>query len=75
MNTYQSLLDDIKNIGIQSGDKIIIHSSMKNIGLTQGGGDTVLDVFCDYLGKEGLVVLPCHTWDSVQAYRNIYDTS
>ena len=47
MNTYQSLLSDIKNIGLKKDDKIIIHSSMKNVGLTKGGGDTLLDAFCD----------------------------
>ena len=75
MNTYQSLLSDIKNIGLKSDDKIIIHSSMKKVGEVQGGGNTLLDVFCDYLGEEGLVVLPCHTWDSVQNYGNIYHTN
>ena len=75
MNTYHSILKNIQNIGIEKNDKIIIHSSMKKVGLTQGGGDTLLDAFCDYLGKEGLLVLPCHTWKSVQDYNNVYDTN
>ncbi len=75
MNTFDSLLKDIKNIGLQKNDKVIIHSSMKNIGLTEGGGDTVLDAFCEYLGEDGLLVLPCHTWKSVQDYGNVYDTN
>ncbi|MBO7149509.1 MAG: AAC(3) family N-acetyltransferase [Clostridia bacterium] len=75
MNTFDSILRDIKNIGIKENDKIIIHSSMKNVGPTEGGGDTVLDAFCDYLGEEGLVVLPCHTWQSVKEYGNVYDVN
>ena len=75
MNTYDSILKDIKDIGIQKNDKIIIHSSMKKIGETDGGGDTVLNAFCDYLGEDGLVVLPCHTWGSVQKYQNVFDTN
>ncbi len=75
MNTFDSILRDIKNIGIKENDKIIIHSSMKKVGSTEGGGDTVLDAFCDYLGREGLVVLPCHTWQSVKEYENVYDVN
>ncbi len=73
MNTYESLKNDIINMGIKPNDVIKIHSSMKKIGETQGGADTVLDVFCDYLGAEGLLVLPAHTWGTVKDYDYIYD--
>ena len=46
---------------------------MKKIGETEGGADTVLDVFCDYLGENGLVVLPTHTYGTVKANGYIYD--
>lgn len=73
MNTYESLKNDIINLGIKPQDVIKIHSSMKKIGETQGGADTVLDVFCDYLGQEGLLVLPAHTWGTVKDYDYIYN--
>lgn len=73
MNTYESLKNDIVNMGIKPDDTIKIHSSMKKIGETEGGADTVLDVFCDYLGSEGLLVLPAHTWGTVQDYDYIYN--
>lgn len=34
---------------------------MKSIGQVDGGADTVLDVFSQYM-KDGLLVLPTHTW-------------
>jgi len=68
MNTYESLKNDLIQLGIRPTDVIKIHSSMKKIGDTFGGGDTVLDVFCDYLGDAGMVILPCHTWGNIQNY-------
>ena len=73
MNTYESLKNDIISLGIKPDDVIKIHSSMKKIGETEGGADTVLDVFCDYLGSSGLVVLPAHTWGTVKDYDYIYN--
>ena len=73
MFNYNSLLNDIKNLGIKKDDKIIIHSSLKNIGQIQGGADTLLDAFCDYLGEQGMVVLPCHTWGNIHEYNNTFD--
>lgn len=60
-------------MGIKPDDVIKIHSSMKKIGATEGGADTVLDVFCDYLGESGLLVLPAHTWGTVKDYNYIYN--
>lgn len=45
---------------------IIVHSSMKSIGEVKGGVDTVLDAFSEYM-KDGLLVFPTHTWDTVNA--------
>ncbi|MBE6933559.1 MAG: AAC(3) family N-acetyltransferase [Ruminococcaceae bacterium] len=77
MNTYIRLLDDVQKLGILPTDVITIHSSMKKIGETEGGADTVLDVFCDYLGKDGLVSFPSHTWGDVVDGKYTYypDTS
>ena len=73
MFNYNSLLNDIKNLGIKKDDKIIIHSSLKKVGQIQGGGDTLLDTFCSYLGEKGLVVLPCHTWGNIHEHNNTFD--
>ncbi len=62
MHTYESLKKDIMALGIMPNDKIKIHSSLKSVGEISGGGDTLLDVFCDYLKDNGLLVLPTHTW-------------
>lgn len=73
MNTHQSLTEDLIRLGIRPNDMVTMHSSMKKIGITEGGGDTVIDVFFDYLGQDGLFVLPSHTWGTIQYYGDIYD--
>lgn len=52
-------------MNIDTEGTIMIHSSMKSIGEVEGGADTVLDVFSEFM-KDGLLVFPTHTWDYVQ---------
>ncbi|MHC1695264.1 MAG: AAC(3) family N-acetyltransferase [Eubacteriales bacterium] len=72
MHTKQSLINDLKELGVNPAGTLLVHSSMRSIGQVEGGADTVLDVLCEYM-SEGLLVLPAHTWSQINAEYNIYD--
>lgn len=72
MHTKNSLLKQIELLGIEPSDTLLIHSSMKAIGLVEGGADTVLDAFSEYL-RAGLLILPTHTWRQINAEYNVFD--
>jgi aminoglycoside 3-N-acetyltransferase len=61
MHTLESLVTDLKTLGIEPNDTLMVHSSMKAIGEVEGGADTVLDALQSVL-SEGLLILPTHTW-------------
>ncbi len=61
MYTKQDLIQDLKDMGLQPTDAIMVHSSMKSIGPVEGGADTVVDAFMEYF-KDGLFMTPTHTW-------------
>ena len=42
--TKQTLQQDLAAMGLNGTETILIHSSMKAIGVVEGGADTVLDV-------------------------------
>ncbi|MCM3633412.1 MULTISPECIES: AAC(3) family N-acetyltransferase [Paenibacillus] len=64
MHTKETLMKQLENLGIDRQGTLFIHSSMKSIGPVEGGADTVLDVFSDYM-KDGLLALPTHTWSYI----------
>ncbi|MDU4698355.1 MAG: AAC(3) family N-acetyltransferase [Paenibacillus sp.] len=64
MHTQESLLNDLKALGLDGTGTLLMHSSMKSIGEVEGGADTVLDAFITYM-KKGLLVLPTHTWSYI----------
>lgn len=59
------LLAQIKALGVKETDTLLVHSSMKAIGEVKGGADTVLDALQEAV-KDGLLVLPTHTWASIR---------
>lgn len=59
-------------MGLKGDETILIHSSMKAIGAVDGGADTVLDVWMEYF-KNGLLLLPTHTWKTVNADNPVYN--
>ncbi|NLV92594.1 MAG: AAC(3) family N-acetyltransferase [Firmicutes bacterium] len=74
MYTKEQLINHISQLGIKSQDTLLIHSSMKAIGPVEGGADTVLDAFIDYM-QDGLLVFPTHTWKQINSEYNVFDVA
>lgn len=72
MYTKETLLNDLKNMGLSGTEAIMVHSSMKSIGEVEGGADTVVDAFMEYF-KDGLFMTPTHTWAQMSAEHSVFD--
>lgn len=74
MYTAKQLTKQLIEMRIDPHGTLLVHSSMKAIGQVQGGADTVLDVLCDYM-KDGLLVLPTHTWAQMGPDYTVFDAA
>lgn len=72
MYNKSDLLNDIIDLGIDPKSTVMIHSSMKAIGEVDGGADTVLDAWMEYM-KDGLLVFVTHTWMAVPEEKKVFD--
>lgn len=72
MYTKDQLKECLKNMGLKKNDAVLIHSSMKSIGEVEGGADTVIDAFMEYL-EDGLFMTPVHTWHIMGAEHRSFD--
>ncbi|KGE73192.1 AAC(3) family N-acetyltransferase [Spirochaeta lutea] len=72
MHTKMTLKGEISKLGIDPEDRLLIHSSMKALGEVEGGADTVLDAFIEYLAA-GLLMFPTHTWKQVGETNPVFD--
>lgn len=64
MYTKNELIQNIESMNIDPKGTLMIHSSMKAIGEVEGGADTVLDAFSEYM-KNGLLLFPTHSWKEI----------
>ena len=72
MYTKADLILNLKEMGIKPTDVLMVHSSMKSIGEVEGGADTVVDVFMEYL-SDGLFMTPTHTWAQMNEEYSVFD--
>lgn len=59
--TRTSLAEDLRNAGLQAGDVLVLHSSLKALGWVSGGPVAVLLAFQDVLTETGTLIVPTHT--------------
>ena len=57
MITFDSLRNDLKALGVSSGDLLFLRISYKAIGRVEGGPKTFVDALLDVVGKEGTIVV------------------
>lgn len=64
MYQKEFVLKQLQNSGLKSTDTVMIHSAFSQIKNIEGGANGLLDVLKTYF-KDGLLLLPSHTWASV----------
>lgn len=62
--TKEILIEDFRQIGLEEGMTVIVHSSLKSIGWVCGGAETVILALTEVLTENGTLVMPTHTSDN-----------
>lgn len=57
-HTRETLARDFRNLGVQTGDVLFVHSSFRSLGPVEGGAGTVVAALQDAVGEEGLILTP-----------------
>lgn len=61
--TRESLLKDLKTLGVKEGMTLIVHTSLKSIGWVNGGAQAVILALMDAVTEDGTLVLQAHSAD------------
>ncbi|MGH0052209.1 MAG: AAC(3) family N-acetyltransferase [Sphaerochaetaceae bacterium] len=76
MHTKQSLMKDLETLTLDPKGTTLAHFSYKSLGNVEGGPQAVLEAMITYM-RDGLLVIPTHTWNNVnknQPYYSVNDT-
>lgn len=64
--TKEELVRDMTALGIQKGDTLLVHSSMKSLGgEVDGGYAAVIDALLTALGPDGTLMMPALSYETV----------
>jgi aminoglycoside 3-N-acetyltransferase len=61
--TRASLAADLRALGLQPGQVVIVHSSLSALGWVSGGSVAVVQALLDVLTPDGTLVMPAHSGD------------
>ena len=60
--TKDQLIVDLKQLGLQAGQIVLIHTSLKALGgYVAGDAPTVVDAFLEVITPQGTVIMPTHS--------------
>lgn len=59
--TVSSLATDLRALGVEAGDVLLVHSSMSALGWVAGGPPAVVDALQEVVTADGTLVMPTHT--------------
>jgi len=70
--TPRSIARDLRALGIEAGDRLVVHSSLSSLGWVAGGAAAVVDALLDVVGAEGTVSMPAHSgdWSDPSGWQN-----
>jgi aminoglycoside 3-N-acetyltransferase len=60
--TKQQIKDALINKGLRLGDHLLVHSSVKSVGLIDGGPDALIDALLEVVGDEGTLAMPAFNY-------------
>lgn len=56
--------DELASLGLERGDRVVVHSSMRAVGADIGGPEAIVGALSAVVGPSGLVVMPTFTYDT-----------
>ena len=63
MLTFENLVEGFRELGVEEGDTLLVHSSYKSFGEVDGGPQTVIHALEAALGAEGTLIMPTFNFD------------
>ena len=71
--THDRLTAAMRRLGVQPGQVLMIHSSLRSLGHVVGGAPTVVDAILEVLGPTGTLVGPSFNYETAHAPDFVFD--
>jgi aminoglycoside 3-N-acetyltransferase len=69
---HSDLAASFAEVGVRHGGVLLVHSSLSSLGIVHGGEHDVIDALLEAVGPDGLLIMPTHTWSTVNAAQPVF---
>ena len=66
------ITEALKNVGLQIGDTVMVHTSLSRIGYVCGGAQTVIEALIETVGVEGTIMMPTQSWKNLDPETGVH---
>ncbi len=66
--SQSDLVEDLRKLGIENGDTLLVHSSGFSLGKLENGAETLFGALEEAVGQEGTVCLPAFSYNTIRQY-------
>lgn len=66
--THDDIAASLRQIGVQHGALVQVHSSLSAFGYVEGGAETVVDALLDVIGTDGTLMVPTFNHGNVEIF-------
>lgn len=67
------IVKDLRALGVENGDKLMVHSSFKSLGKVDGGISTFVTALEKAVGDEGTLMFPTFSYVAVNSDNPVFD--
>ncbi len=59
------ILQAFKEVGVQKGQSIMVHTSLSKLGFVCGGAQVVIEALLESVGNDGTIMMPSQSWKNL----------
>ena len=68
----REIVKELMNVGLSSGDAVMVHTSLKSMGYICGGAQTVIEALIEVVGEDGTIMMPTQSWKNLDPEEGVH---
>ena len=68
----QDILAALSQVGLEKGQTVMVHTSLKSLGFVCGGAQVVIEALLETVGSEGTVMMPTQSWKNLDPAAGVH---
>lgn len=66
------IAEALRGVGLQSGDSVMVHTSLGKIGYVCGGAQAVIEALIETVGEGGTIMMPTQSWKNLDPETGVH---